>query len=84
MVVELKDKLDAVVVVSGERPPTASPAGTEADVTSALVNLGYEQRTAESAVAEAKRSGGPGDFEKLLRGALQTLSAPKGRAAGSA
>jgi holliday junction DNA helicase RuvA len=84
MVVELKDKLEAVVVVSGDKPVLASPAGAEADVVSALVNLGYEQRAAESAVAEAKRSGGAGDFEKLLRGALQSLSAPKGRAAGNA
>lgn len=81
MVVELKDKLEAVVVV-GEKPVAASPAGAEADVVSALVNLGYEQRAAENAVAEAKRSGGTGNFEKLLRGALQSLSAPKGRAAG--
>jgi len=84
MVVELKDKLEAVVVVSGDKPVPASPAGAEADVVSALVNLGYEQRAAESAVAEAKRSGGAGNFEKLLRGALQSLSAPKGRAAGNA
>jgi len=84
MVVELKDKLEAVVVVPGDKPAAASPAGAEADVVSALVNLGYEQRAAESAVAEAKRAGGAGNFEKLLRSALQALSAPKGRAAGSA
>jgi len=82
MVVELKDKLEAVVI-AGERPAVTSPAGAQADVVSALVNLGYEQRSAESAVAEAKHAGG-GDFEKLLRAALQSLSAPKGRAAGSA
>src|SRR5215468_10648459 len=52
MVVELKDKLDAVVV-STEKPVTAaSPAGIETDVVSALVNLGYDTREAESAVAE--------------------------------
>src|SRR5215813_4419734 len=84
MVVELKDKLDAVSVVPGDKPAAPSPAGAEADVTSALVNLGYEQRAAESAVAEAKRSGASGNFEKLLRAALQSLSAPKGRAAGNA
>jgi holliday junction DNA helicase RuvA len=83
MVVELKDKLETVVVVAGEKP-AASPAGAEADVVSALVNLGYEQRNSESAVAEAKRSAGAGNFEKLLRAALQVLSAPKGRAAGGA
>lgn len=83
MVVELKDKLEAVVI-AGEKPAVTSPAGVEADVVSALVNLGYEQRSAESAVAEAKRAAGAGDFEKLLRAALRALSAPKGRAAGSA
>jgi holliday junction DNA helicase RuvA len=80
MVVELKDKLEAVIV-EAERPAAASPAGIEADVVSALVNLGYEPRAAESAVAEAKRETGVKDFEKLLRGSLQALSAPKSRAA---
>jgi holliday junction DNA helicase RuvA len=83
MVVELKDKLDAVVVEK-EKPAPSSAAGVEADVVSALVNLGYDGRAAESAVAEAKREAGAGDFEKLLRGALQALSAPKGRAARGA
>src|SRR5262249_41071628 len=69
IVVELKDKLEAVVV-AGDKPAVVSPGGAEADVVSALVNLGYEQRAAEAAVAEAKRSGGAGDFEKLLRSAL--------------
>src|SRR5437773_5034148 len=80
MVVELKDKLEAVAVES-EKPAVASPAGVEADVVSALVNLGYDGRAAETAVGEAKREAGAGNFEKLLRGALQSLSAPKGRAA---
>jgi Holliday junction DNA helicase RuvA len=80
MVVELKDKLDAVTVET-ERPAAASPAGIEADVVSALVNLGYEARGAESAVAEAKRETGASNFEKLLRATLHALSAPKGRAA---
>jgi holliday junction DNA helicase RuvA len=80
MVVELKDKLETVAVES-EKPAPASPAGIEADVVSALVNLGYDGRAAETAVAEAKRDAGMANFEKLLRGALQSLSAPKGRAA---
>ena len=84
IVVELKDKLDAVVVEAAEKPAPSSPAGVEADVISALVNLGYELRTAESTVAEAKREAGAANFEKLLRSALQILSAPKGRAARSA
>ena len=80
MVVELKDKLEAVVVESA-KPAAASPAGVEADVASALVNLGYETRAAENAIAEAKRDVGAKDFEKLLRGSLQALSAPKSRTA---
>jgi holliday junction DNA helicase RuvA len=80
MVVELKDKLDAVTV-EVERPAPSSPAGIEADVVSALVNLGYEARAAESAVTEARREGSGANFEKLLRASLQSLSAPKGRAA---
>ena len=81
IVVELKDKLDAVAVEAAEKPAPSSPAGVEADVVSALVNLGYDARTAESAVAEARREAGAANFEKLLRSALQALSAPKGRAA---
>src|SRR5271170_2572962 len=80
MVVELRDKLDAVAV-EAVRPAASSPAGIEADVMSALVNLGYEARAAESAVADAKREAGAANFEKLLRASLQALSAPKGRAA---
>ena len=80
MVVELKDKLDAVTV-EVERPAASSPAGIEADVASALINLGYDQRAAEAAVAEAKREAGSANFEKTLRAALQILSTPKGRAA---
>jgi Holliday junction DNA helicase RuvA len=80
MVVELKDKLEAVVV-EAERPAASSPAGVEADVGSALVNLGYEARVAEKAVEEARQESGTANFEKLLRAALQALSQSKGRAA---
>src|SRR5579864_3422381 len=74
IVVELKDKLEAVAIET-EKPVPASPAGIEADVVSALVNLGYDARAAEDAAAEAKREAGAGNFEKLLRAALQSLSA---------
>jgi Holliday junction DNA helicase RuvA len=79
MVVELKDKLDSVAIEAAAKPAPASPAGVEADVVSALVNLGYESRAAESAVTEAKQEAGTASFEKLLRASLQSLSAPKGR-----
>jgi len=78
MVVELKDKLESMAV-EAEKPAPASPAGVEADVKSALINLGYDEHVAESAVKEAKRHAGPGNFEKLLREALATLSAPQAR-----
>src|ERR1700692_2259293 len=68
MVVELKDKLEAVTVAEGKLP--ASKAEVEADVVSALTNLGYDARVAESAVTEAKRSAGIASFEKLLKAAL--------------
>src|ERR1700693_5176243 len=64
MVVELKDKLEAVAVEAA-KPAAASPAGVEADVISALVNLGYDARAAENAVGEAKREAGVTHFEKL-------------------
>ncbi len=83
MVVELKDKLEAVAL-EAEKPAAASPAGVEADVVSALVNLGYDARAAEGAVGEAKREAGASNFEKLLRAALQSLTAPKGRSARGA
>ena len=82
IVVELKDKLEAVAVA--EEKPAASAGGTEADVVSALMNLGYDGRAAEKAVEEAKGAAGTGNFEKLLRSTLQTLSQPKGRAARTA
>jgi Holliday junction DNA helicase RuvA len=78
MVVELKDKLEAVAI-EAEKPAAASPAGVEADVKSALVNLGYDERTAEAAVAEARRRTGPSGFEQLLRVTLSALSGTQTR-----
>src|SRR5215813_7566684 len=82
MVVELKDKLDAVTVIE-EKHAVASPAGVEADVVSALINLGYDGRTSESAVSEGKRSAGTTNFERLLKASLQALTAPKSHGARS-
>src|SRR5467141_2836622 len=75
MVVELKDKLEAVTIET-EKPAPSSPAGVEADVKSALLNLGYDERTADTALAEAKREAGASNFEKLLRVTLAALSTP--------
>jgi len=70
MVVELKDKLEAVTIET-EKPAPSSPAGVEADVKSALLNLGYDERAADAALTEAKREVGASNFEKLLRVTLQ-------------
>lgn len=78
MVVELKDKLEAVAVET-EKPAAASPAGVASDVKSALINLGYDERAAEAAVTEAKRQAGASTFENLLRATLAALSAPQKR-----
>jgi holliday junction DNA helicase RuvA len=78
IVVELKDKLETVTIES-EKPAPTSPAGVEADVKSALINLGYDERTAEAAVADARRRTGPSGFEQLLRVTLSALSGPQTR-----
>jgi Holliday junction resolvasome RuvABC DNA-binding subunit len=67
--------------VEKEKPASSSPAGVEADVVSALVNLGYDARVAEKTVDEARKECGSANFEKLLRAALQALSQSKSRAA---
>ncbi len=74
IVVELRDKLAAMEIVEAERP--ASRSQLESDVISALLNLGYERRAVERAVEEAQRDGSSGNFEALLRAALQQLSSP--------
>ncbi|HYL09957.1 MAG TPA: Holliday junction branch migration protein RuvA [Candidatus Acidoferrales bacterium] len=79
MVVELRDKL-AAMEPPGAAPPT-SRTGLEADVLSALVNLGYERRSAEKAVEDVQRAGAAASFEALLRATLQQLSRPGSRAA---
>jgi Holliday junction DNA helicase RuvA len=75
IVVELRDKLAAMENPEDARQPVTT-TGTSGDVVSALLNLGYEQRTAEQAVERAKKDGAKETFEDLLRATLQQLSAP--------
>ena len=70
IVVELRDKLAAVDVPESGKPQ-ARPQ-LESDVASALINLGYDERSVERAI-EKVRAGSDGDFEKLLRDSLQIL-----------
>jgi holliday junction DNA helicase RuvA len=70
IVVELRDKLVAIDVAEAGKPVTRSQL--ESDVASALVNLGYDERSVEKAMEKA-RGAGAADFESLLRGSLQIL-----------
>jgi Holliday junction DNA helicase RuvA len=70
MVVELRDKLAVVDVREAGKPTTRSQL--ESDVASALVNLGYDQRSVERAIEKARASADT-DFESLLRTSLQLL-----------
>jgi len=83
MIVELRDKLAAMEVPGDARKPVAT-TGTAGDVVSALLNLGYEQHAAETAVERAGTKGGSESFEELLRGALQQLTAPSQSSARAA
>ncbi len=82
IVLELRDKLAAVDVPQPGKPATRSQV--ESDVASALVNLGYDERSVERAI-EQSRAASAGDFEKLLRASLQILGSSamqKGARAG--
>jgi holliday junction DNA helicase RuvA len=70
IVLELRDKLAAVDVPEPGKPATRSQL--ESDVASALVNLGYDERAVESAMAKSRGTVG-NDFESLLRASLQVL-----------
>jgi Holliday junction DNA helicase RuvA len=83
MVVELRDKLAAMETPEAARQPVTT-TGAAADVVSALLNLGYEQRAAEQAVVRAGKDGTPESFEALLRATLQQLSAPAQKGARAA
>ena len=76
IVVELRDKLAAMEAAEVPRAGATAAPQLDTDVLSALVNLGYERRQAEKAVAEARRNGSGTGFEVLLRAALQQLSRP--------
>ena len=70
IVVELRDKLAAVDVAETGKPPARSQV--EADVASALVNLGYEARMVEKTIQQVRGNGDFG-FDSLLRAVLQKL-----------
>jgi Holliday junction DNA helicase RuvA len=81
IVVELRDKLAQMEAAGPAEEKPAARGGLAADVVSALLNLGYDRRTAEKAAEEAQRNGGGTSFEALLRASLQSLSRPTSRGA---
>ncbi len=79
IVVELRDKLAQMEAAGPAEEKPAARGGLAGDVVSALLNLGYDRRTAEKAAEEAQRNGGGTSFEALLRASLQSLSRPTAR-----
>jgi holliday junction DNA helicase RuvA len=76
MVLELRDKLPAVVGDEPETPAAAALSAIDQDVLSALLNLGCARPQAEAAVRKAKAAGGPAassGFEPLFRRALELV-----------
>ncbi len=80
IVVELRDKIAAMAAPEPEYVAPAGRTGLQADVISALLNLGYDRHSAEKAVASAVTGDTSSDagvsFEALLRATLQQLSQP--------
>jgi Holliday junction DNA helicase RuvA len=72
MVLELRDKLPAVV--AGDALTVPALSAVEEDVLSALLNLGYQRPAAEKAVAATAKDGKAGSFDLMFRGALSSLS----------
>lgn len=73
MVLELRDKLPALVGDDSEKPGQPSLSQLEEDVMSALLNLGCARPAAETAVRKAKAAGAVESFEGLFRKALELV-----------
>ena len=80
IVLELRDKLAAVDVPEPGKPTTKTQL--DADVSSALINLGYDEKQVEYALSKAKRPENA-DFETLLRASLQILGGGTSAASGA-
>jgi Holliday junction DNA helicase RuvA len=74
LVLELKDKMPALLAGTPEAAAPAPPASPKDDLLSALANLGYSRLEVERAVDRALAEGGGGRFEDLLRRALPLVA----------
>jgi Holliday junction DNA helicase RuvA len=92
IVLELRDKLAAMEPPQPERVTASGRTQLESDVVSALLNLGYDRRTAENAIEEVAGNGRSApaqegvmqSFEAFLRATLQQLSHSAKKATPSA
>lgn len=73
MVLELRDKLPALVGEDPATPAAPSLSQMEEDVMSALLNLGCARPAAEMAVRKARAGGAAESFEGLFRKALELV-----------
>jgi Holliday junction DNA helicase RuvA len=74
MVLELRDKIDAMAGPAGGKTVAAAPVSEmEADIISALVNLGSPRPAAEAAVRKARTTVAGDEFEPLFRRALELV-----------
>ena len=78
LVLELREKLEDMAEPAAAAAPQAAPqsefTGTDADVLSALINLGYARPAAEAAVREVRKENPDADLEHLLRACLRLLA----------
>lgn len=74
LVLELKDKMPALLAGEAQAAAPAAPASPKDDLLSALANLGYSRPEVERAVDRALAADGAGRFEDLLRRALQLVA----------
>lgn len=74
LVLELKDKMPAILPATEAAVVAAPAASSREDLVSALVHLGYSRPEAERGVDRALKEDGGGRFEDLLRRTLRILS----------
>ena len=74
LVLELKDKLPAIVAGEAAVAAPSADASPKDDLLSALGNLGYSRPEVERAVDRALNADPAGRFEDLLRRALQLVA----------
>jgi Holliday junction DNA helicase RuvA len=75
LVLELKDKMPAVLAAETAASASAPASTLEDDLVSALANLGYSRPEAQKGVERALGEEPQGRFEDLLRRSLRVLSA---------